>query len=62
MGELLVALSGIGSFIEHSLYLLSVAQKFAAAWKHPKRPCPTVKNVYKIIEDDRLLQPYVDYK
>ncbi|KAF8966937.1 hypothetical protein BDZ97DRAFT_1657074, partial [Flammula alnicola] len=45
----------------HATYEL-VQNKFKSAWKYPGTPIPTIKNIYKIIENKSFLQPYDRYK
>lgn len=39
-----------------------VDKKFQSAWKYPGTALPTIKSVYKIIENKSFLQPYDAYK
>ncbi|KAF5314278.1 hypothetical protein D9619_011841 [Psilocybe cf. subviscida] len=39
-----------------------VEKKFLSAWKYPGTAIPTIKKIYKIIENKSFLQPYDAYK
>ena len=42
--------------------MFSVAGQFRASWRHPNKPCPQVKGVYKIVGSKESLVKYDAYR
>ena len=41
---------------------IAVEKKFQKAWHNVTGPLPTIKKVFKVIENDEFLKPYAIYK
>ena len=52
----------IFAFSTNFRLIFLVAEQFKASWRHPNKPCPPVKGVYKIVGSKESLVKYDAYR
>jgi hypothetical protein len=46
----------------HDRHMIAVESIFRQGWKHPHKPLPQVRSVFKVVFPDSKLKPYVEYR